>query len=95
LVAVSSTDVANKIRDKASGNWSINISGTAATSTYLKCSDTRNAALNPTDLDAATGVRFDFKAKGTINLTATDPYAGVMSFRPYAHNTDWSGGPAH
>ena len=95
LVPVSSTNLANKVRDKASGSWDINISGTAATSTYLKCSDTRNAALNPTDLDAATGVRFDFKAKGTINLTATDPYAGVMSFRPYAHNTDWSGGPAH
>ena len=67
----------------------------ATTATYIKCTDTRNTALNPTDLTAAQGVRFDFKAKGTINLTATDTYAGVMSFRPYASNTDWSGGNAH
>lgn len=67
----------------------------ATTATYIKCTDTRNTALNPTDLTAAQGIRFDFKAKGTINLTATDAYAGVMSFRPYASNTDWSGGNAH
>lgn len=67
----------------------------ATTATYIKCTDTRSTALNPTDLNAAQGVRFDFKAKGTINLTATDAYAGVMSFRPYASNTDWSGGNAH
>lgn len=67
----------------------------ATTATYIKCTDTRNATLNPTDLTAAQGIRFDFKAKGTINLTATDAYAGVMSFRPYASNTDWSGGNAH
>ena len=69
--------------------------GSATTATYIKCTDTRNITLNPTDLTAAQGVRFDFKAKGTINLTATDGYAGVMSFRPYASNSDWSGGNAH
>ena len=68
---------------------------TATTATYIKCTDTRSTALNPTDLAAAQGVRFDFKAKATIDLTATDPYAGVMSFRPYASSTDWSGGNAH
>lgn len=69
--------------------------GSATTATYIKCPDTRNITLNPTDLAAAQGVRFDFKAKGTIDLTATDNYAGVMSFRPYASNSDWSGGNAH
>lgn len=69
--------------------------GSATTATYIRCRDTRNTTLNPTDLDAATGVRFDFKAKATIDLTTTDAYAGVMSFRPYAKNTDWSGGNAH
>ena len=69
--------------------------GSATTATYIKCTDTRNATLNPTDLTAAQGVRFDFKAKGTISLTAADAHAGVMSFRPYASNSDWSGGNAH
>ena len=83
-----------------SGTWSGNATTAtsatnATTATYIKCTDTRNATLNPTDLTAAQGVRFDFKAKGTIDLTATDAYAGVMSFRPYASNTDWSGGNAH
>lgn len=69
--------------------------GSATNATYIKCTDTRNTTLNPTDLTAAQGVRFDFKAKDTIGLTASDYYAGVMSFRPYASNSDWSGGNAH
>lgn len=67
----------------------------ATTATYIKCTDTRDAELEPVDMNATQGVRFDFKAKHTINLTATDGYAGVITFRPYAAGSDWTGGPAH
>ena len=80
---------------KTSSAYTVPFATSATTATYIKCPDTRSTELNPTDLNAAQGVRFDFKAKGTINLTATDAYAGVMSFRPYASNSDWSGGNAH
>ena len=86
------------VDNTADANKSVNYAtsaGSATTATYIKCTDTRSTALNPTDLTAAQGVRFDFKSKGTINLTATDTYAGVMSFRPYGSNSDWSGGNAH
>jgi hypothetical protein len=35
-----------------SGTWSGN-AATATTTTYIKCTDTRSTALNPTDLTAA------------------------------------------
>jgi len=90
LLTVNGNAKATKFIGALEGN-----ADTATTATYIKCTDTRNDTLNPADLNATQGVRFDFKAKGTIGLTATDNYAGVMSFRPYASNTDWSGGNAH
>lgn len=67
----------------------------SATSTrYLQCPDTRSTNPEPSTFAASNGVSFDFKSSSAIGLTAAD-YSGVMSFRPYASGTDWSGGNAH
>jgi len=42
LVPVSSTNLANKVRDKASGSWGISITGNAATASKLL--DSNNTA---------------------------------------------------
>lgn len=60
---------------------------------YIECSDTRSTTIDPTTLNAAKGVMFDFKQKSVTGLAA--PYSGIMTFRPYSNSTDWSGGPAH
>lgn len=65
----------------------------ATVSRYISCPDTRSAVIKPEDLTAAQGIQFNFKQKSVTGLTAA--YAGVMSFRPYASASDWSGGPAH
>lgn len=60
---------------------------------YIECADTRSTTIDPTALDAAKGVAFDFKQKSVTGLAA--PYSGIMTFRPYSNSTDWSGGPVH
>lgn len=78
---------AGTITATLSGNASTATSSTYAT--YIKCPDTRSDVINPNSMTATTmGVRFDFKAKGTINLTTDAAYAGVMSYRPYASGSD-------
>lgn len=74
-----------------SGTWSGNAT-TATTATYIKSTDSRSDIINPNGLKAAQGVRFDFKSS---TVTGLDDWSGVMSYRPYASNSDWSGGPAH
>lgn len=60
---------------------------------YIECPDTRSTTIDPTTLNAANGVMFDFKQKSVTGLAAA--YSGIMTFRPYSNSTDWSGGPAH
>lgn len=63
---------------------------------YLTSPDTRSVVINPSDITASeNGVRFDFKASSTIGLSSSPAYSGVMTYRPYSHNSDWTGGPAH
>jgi hypothetical protein len=45
--------------------------------------------------DRNSGVYFDFKANTTDGLLDTNTYHGIMTFRPYGVNTDFSGGLAH
>ncbi len=61
---------------------------------YLESPDTRAEAIAPNSLNAQTGVQFDFKQSSAISLTS-DSYSGVMTYRPYASGSDWTGGPAH
>jgi len=60
---------------------------------YMHSPDTRATVLNPNELVAnKNGIQFDFKQASVTGLTG---YSGVLSYRPYASNSDWSGGPAH
>lgn len=74
------------------GTWEGN-ANTATTSTYIKSTNNRDITIYPNELSAAKGVRFDFLQKDINGSTIN--YAGVMSYRPYADQNDWSGGPAH
>ena len=61
---------------------------------YMRSPDTRSTTINPNDLNAnENGIQFDFKQKSITGLSAT--YSGIMSYRPYSQNSDWTGGPAH
>ena len=76
----------------------LNIGGTNydILSRNISSPDTRSVAINANTLTAAqNAVQFDFKQKSTIAHTLGDPYYGVMTYRPYGNNSDWSGGPAH
>jgi hypothetical protein len=67
---------------------------TATYASYLICPDTRNDVINPSSLNAKTnGIQFNFKAASVTGLSSS--YSGVMTFRPYASGSDWTGGPAH
>lgn len=66
----------------------------ATTARFLSSHDTRNDSIEPNQMKANEAVQFDFKAASTIGLTDA-PYSGVMSYRPYSSDSDWSGGPAH
>ena len=67
---------------------------TATYTSYIMCPDTRATVINPNGLKATEmGIRFDFKQSSVTGLSAS--YSGVMSYRPYASGSDWSGGPAH
>lgn len=71
------------------GSTSYNISAR-----YMYSPDTRSTAINPNDLNAnENGIQFDFKQKSITGLNAA--YSGIMSYRPYASGSDWTGGPAH
>jgi len=56
-------------------------------------SDTRSNNYFPQDRSA--GAYFDFKSNPTDGLYDANLYHGVMTFRPYGNNTDFSGGLAH
>ena len=88
---IDGTWQASKFIGPLEGNAST--ASSATVSTYVKCSDTRSTALNPSDLKATNAVRFDFKAKSITGLS--ENFSGIMSYRPYSQNSDWSGGPAH
>lgn len=75
----------------ASGTWDISITGSAR---YVQSPDTRSTNPAPSTFSAANGVSFDFKQGSVIGLTSAS-YSGVMTYRPYASGTDWSGGNAH
>lgn len=69
------------------------VGGNAVAANSIRVPDTRSAVINPSSLKATNGVTFDFKSNTVTGLSAA--YSGVMSLRPYAANSDWSGGPAH
>jgi hypothetical protein len=56
-------------------------------------SDTR--AVNEAPQDRGAGIYFDFKQNTTTGLSDTGTYHGMVTFRPYASGTDFSGGPSH
>ena len=59
----------------------------------MYCPDTRATMPAPSEYQATTtGVSFDFKQASVTGLSS---YAGIMTFRPYSSNSDWSGGYAH
>lgn len=65
----------------------------ATNSRYLTCPDTRSTMLAPTEYTATTtGISFDFKQSSVTGLSG---YTGVMTYRPYASGSDWTGGAAH
>ena len=67
----------------------------ATRSRYLTCPDTRSTNPAPGDYTATTtGFSCDFKQGSVIGLTTAN-YSGVITFRPYAGEQDWSGGDAH
>lgn len=45
--------------------------------------------------DRNSGVYFDFKTNTTDGLLDVNTYHGVMTFRPYGGNADFSGGLTH
>lgn len=56
-------------------------------------SDTRNVTTTPETINM--GVVFDFKANTSNALSDGGTYHGLMTFRQYGSNTDWSGGRSH
>lgn len=65
----------------------------ATNSRYLTCPDTRSTMPAPTEYTATTtGISFDFKQSSVTGLSG---YTGVMTYRPYASGSDWTGGAAH
>lgn len=91
------------------GNLTGDVTGNADTATdatnatnatyalYMKSQDTRDAVIDPKDMNANTiGVRFDFKKTNKVNLTLNAyEFTGVMTYRPYSSGEDFSGGPVH
>ena len=55
------------------------------------CKDTRDDIIDPSSLYPM--LRVDFKGKSVVGLG--DNYSGILSFRPYGRESDWTGGPAH
>ena len=65
----------------------------ADTINSVVASDTR--AVNEAPQDRSAGIYFDFKQNTTTGLSDTGTYHGMVTFRPYASGTDFSGGPSH
>ena len=59
----------------------------------LRCKDTRDSVIATTELSAGATFLLDFKKSAVSGLSAA--YSGIISFRPYASGSDWTGGPAH
>ena len=70
----------------ASGTWNI----TSTSTQRLLSTDTRNTSIIPTE--TLTGLVADFKAKGTVGITASGSYVGVLTWRSYSTAADLSGG---
>ena len=60
---------------------------------YLQSHDTRNT--NNTPAQFSSGARFEFKYNSTDGLSNGGTYHGILHFKPYGGNTDFSGGQTH
>lgn len=70
----------------ATGTWNI----TSTSTQRLLSPDTRNTSIIPTE--TLTGLVADFKAKGTVGITASGGYVGVLTWRSYSTAADLTGG---
>lgn len=57
--------------------------------------DTRDVVTTPANAIIASGVVFDFKRNTIDGLNDGGAYHGVMTYRPYGTDGDFSGGPSH
>lgn len=65
---------------------------TDGTARRVASPDTRNINTNPQDY--VPGMTCDFKLGTTIGISAPGTgYVGLITFRPYASGTDFTGGP--
>lgn len=85
-ITASSVGAPTKTGSGASGTWDI----TSTSTNRLLSPDTRNTSIIPTE--TLTGLVADFKAKGTVGITASGSYVGVLTWRSYSSATDLSGG---
>lgn len=70
------------------------VSGVVAGATRIESRDTRDTNYLPEDRQS--GAYFDFTRNTVDGFTAGgSSYHGLMTFRPYADGSDFSGGPAH
>ena len=60
---------------------------------YLASHDTRSATINPDSFGPTFGCHF--KSNGTNGVSDGGNYYGLIHFRPYGSNTDFSGGYPH
>ncbi|MGN0966681.1 MAG: hypothetical protein ACI4OP_03705 [Candidatus Coprovivens sp.] len=60
---------------------------------YLLSHDTRS--VNNTPATFGSGARFEFKFNSTDGLSDGNTYHGILHFRPYGSNQDFSGGQTH
>jgi hypothetical protein len=75
---------------RLSGTYPISISGSAD---VVSVADTRAVTTTPQTINRS--VVFDFKENSSNGLNDGGNYFGLMTFRQYGSNTDWSGGLSH
>lgn len=75
---------------RLSGTYPISISGSAD---VVSVADTRTVTTTPQTIDRS--VRFDFKENASNGLNDGGNYFGLMTFRQWGTNNDWSGGLSH
>ena len=91
---IDSGNIGSQSVNYATSAGSSSSAGSATTTRYIASPDTRSTPYNINEMVASSsGVCFDFKQKSISGLAAS--YSGIMTYRPYATNGDWSGGPAH
>lgn len=77
----------------ANGTWGINITGNAATATSLVSTDSRSIEDTPTTYNK--GLYAAFKYNGINAMSDGGSFYGLLHFRPYGSNTNFSGGYPH